>query len=596
MGNFESHSGRVLGLDLDALDIDKAYVFFRNDLPDVPAYFYSLTDQCAGCLPEIEYPTAVQDEVVGVISTEYGVDLFAGLDTARSNLTRCSNSGSFSEFGIYNCTAFSMNTTDAELLKCHCVDAKPGANIYWPILCCCLFYFGLAVVWIATKFLWRKYGRRAYEADSEYANRENAAGLSANKQVSAVSLPATEEAFKQTKPKRIKSIDTFRGIAMSVMIFVNYGGGDYWFFDHSPWNGLGVADLVFPWFMWLMGICIPISMRSLLRRETSKPRAFVKIIKRSIWLFVLGLCLSNAFIRVDVQTLRFGGVLQRFGITYLIIASLHLALLKPDRVSSSKKIGFIKEFVDILPEWLIVLMVVTLHLMVTLMPKLEGCPRGYLGPGGRHDSGLFMNCTGGVTGYIDRTVFGANHLFQHATLKSVYDSPLPYDPEGIMGTLQALFTVFLGVQAGMIIVTYKNHKERIVRWLLWAVITGVIGAVLCKCSRDDGWIPVNKNLWSVSFVLVTASLAFMVLTVCYFLIDVVQFWTGAPFFYSGMNSILLYVGHQLTFEMFPWRWADSGSGSAVVTHGYQLVVDLWGATLWVIISVWLYKIKFFLAL
>ncbi len=112
---------------------------------------------------------------------------------------------------------------------------------------------------------------------------------------------------------RINSLDTFRGITIALMIFVNDGAGGYWFFEHATWNGLGVADLVFPWyvlcldfktgsasanvdtfshfvcrFMWIMGVCIPMSLKSIQKRKTPKGVAFVEIFRRSAVLFLLG--------------------------------------------------------------------------------------------------------------------------------------------------------------------------------------------------------------------------------------------------------------------------------------------------------------------
>ena len=115
----------------------------------------------------------------------------------------------------------------------------------------------------------------------------------------------------------------------------------------------------------------------------------------------------------------------------------------------------------------------------------------------------------------------------------------------------AVFQVFLGLQAGMIVMVFTDWKSRSVRWLSWCILTGAVGALLCLGTKEEGWIPVNKNLWSLSFVLVTSCFAFFLLTVCLILVDVLKWWNGAPFFYPGMNSILMYVGHQWTYNLFP---------------------------------------------
>lgn len=139
------------------------------------------------------------------------------------------------------------------------------------------------------------------------------------------------------------------------------------------------------------------------------------------------------------------------------------------------------------------------------------------------------------------------------------------------------FQVFLGAQAGMTLLIFSGWKSRLIRWFAWSVLTGAVGALLCLASQNDGWIPINKNLWweftlltaykncmglinalaiildwqtkldyvfkrksivvfyrSLSFVLVTTGLAFFLLGACYWLIDVQEWWNGAPFLYPGI--------------------------------------------------------------
>ena len=86
-----------------------------------------------------------------------------------------------------------------------------------------------------------------------------------------------------------QSLDTFRGLSIVIMIFVNYGGGSYWFFAHSPWNGLTVADLVFPWFLWIMGVSLAISIRSQLRNSMSRSDN-LKIILTRVFILIILIC------------------------------------------------------------------------------------------------------------------------------------------------------------------------------------------------------------------------------------------------------------------------------------------------------------------
>ena len=104
---------------------------------------------------------------------------------------------------------------------------------------------------------------------------------------------ADVEGLASAAKTRVRSIDTFRGLALAIMIFVNYGGGGYWFFDHSRWNGLTVADLVFPWFVWISGTSLAISIDSQLRRSVPRKKIMMKAAIRAIKLYALGLFLNN---------------------------------------------------------------------------------------------------------------------------------------------------------------------------------------------------------------------------------------------------------------------------------------------------------------
>ncbi|XP_066916082.1 heparan-alpha-glucosaminide N-acetyltransferase-like isoform X3 [Clytia hemisphaerica] len=148
----------------------------------------------------------------------------------------------------------------------------------------------------------------------------------------------------QKVPARLGSLDTFRGISILVMIFVNYGGGKYWFFNHSKWNGLTVADLVFPWFIFIMGASIFISCRSIRRKTIPKITITKKIIVRSIKLFALGLFINNGIkLRSmkwkDYEHWRIPGVLQRFALSYLVVAILNVWCSPEEETVNTLTIG-----------------------------------------------------------------------------------------------------------------------------------------------------------------------------------------------------------------------------------------------------------------
>ncbi|XP_063729761.1 heparan-alpha-glucosaminide N-acetyltransferase-like isoform X2 [Symsagittifera roscoffensis] len=404
---------------------------------------------------------------------------------------------------------------------------------------------------------------------------------------------------------RLKSVDTFRGLSLILMIFVNYGGGGYWYFNHSPWDGLTLADLVFPWFVFIMGVSISITMKSLSGNELRmRPRSAVgKILKRTLILFFVGLIISNRDVLVD--TLRIMGVLQRLSIAYCFVALLTLVNARYSqkanisvlsrRATSDFKNGVADNLLDLVPfvvEWIVVLLLVAVWTLITFVVQIDGCPRGYVGPGGlQYDPDYNLtNCTGGVAGFIDRTVFGLDHTYQHPTARQIYGyNVLPYDPEGLLGCLTSIFLTFCGLHAGRVICIYWHWKPVMLRLLVCAIVTGVLGGGLCQLNTTSGPIPVNKNLWSLSFVLITACLGFTILAILYIMVDVLKWWDGAPFTYAGMNSLLLYVGHELLEGWFPFSW-----GVQYPTHEVFMIENITACAFWLAIAGYCNHIQFYL--
>lgn len=98
-------------------------------------------------------------------------------------------------------------------------------------------------------------------------------------------------------------------------------------------------------------------------------------------------------------------------------------------------------------------------------------------------------------------IFGENHIYNSPTCQDLYLTG-SYDPEGFLGNLTSIFLCFMGVQSGRILIHHTEHKQRMVRWVIWGIIFASIGTLLCKGEKNGGWIPLNKNLWSPSFIFV----------------------------------------------------------------------------------------------
>ncbi|TKC34048.1 hypothetical protein EI555_006445 [Monodon monoceros] len=338
------------------------------------------------------------------------------------------------------------------------------------------------------------------------------------------------EAWRQSAaPLRLRSVDTFRGIALTLMVFVNYGGGRYWYFKHASWN-------------------------------------------------------------VSWEKTRIPGVLQRLGGTYFVVAVLELLFAKPvPEICTSERSCFsLLDITSSWPQWLFILMLEGVWLALTFFLPVPGCPTGYLGPGGLGDWGKYPNCTGGAAGYIDHLLLGDHHLHQHPSSAVLYHTEVAYDPEGILGTINSIVMAFLGVQAGKILLYYKDQTKGIlIRFAAWGCFLGFISVALTKASENEGFIPVNKNLWSISYVTTLSSFAFFILLVLYPVVDVKGLWTGTPFFYPGMNSILVYVGHEVFASYFPFQWRLGDNQS----HREHLVQNIVATALWVLIAYILYKKK-----
>lgn len=409
--------------------------------------------------------------------------------------------------------------------------------------------------------------------------------------------------------KRIRSLDTFRGISLFLMIFVNYGSGGYKFMQHVPWHGLTIADFVvrffyiffklikitgkfskFPWFLWIMGFTIPMNIFSQMKKN-KKAVIFKKIFVRSIKMFFIGIMLNSRF-GVELSKLRIFGVLQRIAICYFIVAILELVFYKKINLNSEKK-DFKYYFYDLI--WskyhlIFIFFIILIWTLVTFLAKVPGCPRGYMGPGGLEQNGQYYNCTGGVAGFLDKKIIGESHLYKKPTSVKIYKTTEPFDPEGLFGIFNSVVLTYLGVHAGRTFMFYKSPKHRTINLIVWACICFVFYSALTQFDMSNGWIPVNKNLWTLTYSLITAFSSFIIYAFLYFIIDIKSFWSGNPFIFLGMNSIVIYVSHSLFSSTFPCQWIVSNN------HLSKLLLNIWGSIFWTLISIYFYYKKWFINL
>lgn len=295
--------------------------------------------------------------------------------------------------------------------------------------------------------------------------------------------------------RRLVSLDAFRGLSVAGMILVNNPGSWNHVYPpmlHAEWHGWTPTDLIFPFFLFIVGVSMAFSVAP--RLESGADRAMVvkKIIKRSLIIIALGLFLAG-FPRFNISTLRFPGVLQRIGLVYLCAGVL---------VAYLSRRGIVMLTVGLLLGY---------WALMTLVP-VPGFGAGDLSP------------EGNLAAFIDRTVFGT-HIWREM-----------WDPEGLLSTLPAIATTLTGVMTGWWMRTGRDKRE-IAGWMFvagWmAVIAGLAwGAVF----------PINKNLWTSSYVIFTSGAALEALAVCYWLIDVEgrKRW-AQPAVAFGMNAITVFV-------------------------------------------------------
>jgi heparan-alpha-glucosaminide N-acetyltransferase len=163
-----------------------------------------------------------------------------------------------------------------------------------------------------------------------------------------------------------------------------------------------------------------------------------------------------------------------------------------------------------------------------------------------------------------------------------------YDPEGLIGVFTACTLTYLGLMTGRVLLHFKEHQERFNRWLSWSFGQLFLAGCLCGFSQFNGPVPVNKNLWTTSFCLLTSGLGLLGLSFCYYTVDVLKIWSGAPFIYPGMNSILVYFGSEVLFQ-FPFTYTIYKNEN----HSNLLLMNLVGTFSWIAVAFYCYKIKFF---
>jgi predicted acyltransferase len=305
--------------------------------------------------------------------------------------------------------------------------------------------------------------------------------------------------------QRLVSLDVFRGITIAGMVLVNNPGtweNIYWPLQHATWHGWTPTDLVFPFFLFIVGVAITLAFKSRLEAGRSMRDLYLKVVKRTLIIFGIGLFLS-AFPYFNFSVLRIPGVLQRIAVCYFFGSIIFFNTKVRTQVAITIALLFIYWF----------------------LLEFIAAPGFAAGD---------LSKEGSLPSFIDRVVFG-KHVWAQAKV---------YDPEGLMSTIPALATTLIGVLTGHWLRTKKSPHEKIAGLFVAGAICVALGWAW------NSFFPINKALWTSSYVLFTGGLALQFLALCYWTIDINGYRRWAkPFEIFGVNAIALYVGAGLMAEL-----------------------------------------------
>jgi predicted acyltransferase len=324
---------------------------------------------------------------------------------------------------------------------------------------------------------------------------------------------------------RLVSLDVFRGLTIAGMVLVNNPGSwahIYWPLDHAEWNGWTPTDLVFPFFLFVVGVAIPLALGRRVERGDKRRDLILKIVYRTLIIFALGEFLAG-FPFFHLATIRIPGVLQRIAVCYFFAAIIFLTTRPRTQV------------------------IIAVALLVLYWLLMTHVPAPGFGVGDLSEEGSLAS-------YVDRRVFGPH----------IWKQGIVYDPEGILSTMGALATTLLGVLTGnRLRCETRTPIEKAAHMFIAGVCCVIVGWIW------NVWFPINKSLWTSSYVFFTAGLALQFLALCYWLIDIKGYKTWAkPFEIFGVNALVLFVGSGVMARMLTLIKVPRADGSPQALQSY----------------------------
>jgi predicted acyltransferase len=335
---------------------------------------------------------------------------------------------------------------------------------------------------------------------------------------------AQQSESKAGTMNRLVSLDVFRGITIAGMVLVNDPGSwasIYWPLEHAKWHGWTPTDLIFPFFLFIVGVATALAFAKRKRGDGKDTYLYLKAAKRALIIFGLGLFL-NGFPYFNFEQIRIPGVLQRIAVCYLVASIIFLST----KVRTQALIAT--------------------SLLVIYWLLMTGVGAPGFAPGD-------LSKEGSLASFVDRAVFG----------KHVWAAAKVYDPEGLLSTIPAIATTLFGVLAGQWLTSARSQYEK---------VAGLFFAGMCGVVIGWAWnpfFPINKALWTSSYVVFTAGLALQLLAFCYWLVDIKSYRRWAlPFIVFGVNAIALYVGSGLMARLLGTIRIQRSDASWVTLHDW----------------------------
>lgn len=345
---------------------------------------------------------------------------------------------------------------------------------------------------------------------------------------------------------RLLSLDILRGITIAGMIMVNNSGSwDYTYapLRHAQWHGLTPTDLVFPFFMFIMGVSTYMSLRKFNFEPTKS--AIWKVTRRTILIFLIGLALGwfgqlcsglasgESFLEASshFDTIRILGVLQRLALAYGFAALISLFFKWKHLV------------------WIIAFLLIGYFLILIFGNGFEMSEQN-------------------IIAVVDKALWGTDHIYKDWTPEGVR---IALDPEGLLSTIPSIAHVLIGFLFGGLIVKNKDNHKRVEKLLIWGTILAFSGLLL------QYGCPINKKIWSPTFVLTTTGFAAQLLGLLIWIIDINQKRKWSRFFHAfGVNPLIVYVFAGVLANLFSSiRFSWHGETVSIKSFIYDVLIQPW---------------------